>query len=164
MKKVIITFIAALIACGCGIFQKQAQNNNPMKQTPIPFDGFEYITIIAETDRNVNYLTSIAKIDYNNAVSFQEHAIGKDDFFIRFSIFEQSKTENIGGWKIYDMHVIPDNDGYKTKLCLTEDTLYKDGVVWDGFNIDLTYEWKDGGKLGAAVLHYCLTHQKIKSP
>jgi len=110
--------------------------------------------IIFETEEYIERLENIYRDDRKNYGDLP--FIGKDDFFICFEINRQKKQQNAGSSDRYWLHVIPDNNDYKTKIRLESESFYFEEHNGHG---EVISEWTDGGEFGTLVLNCYLTHQ-----
>ena len=110
--------------------------------------------IISETEEYIERLENLYRDNRKNYGNLP--FIGNDDFFICFDINRQNKQQNAGSHNHYWLHIIPDNNDYKTKIKLGSSTFYFEG--YDGHK-EIRSEWTDGGELGTLVLNYYFAHQ-----
>lgn len=117
----------------------------------------EYLLIIAETNDNIEYLTNIYRDSRKKENHWQLPYIGKNDFFLKYEIDTRSKQDYSYTKNNYAMHVIPDKDGYKTKLRMEAGSFYE-------YNKCVGYVtpnriWSSDGEFTAIVLNYYFAHK-----
>ena len=143
MKKRIFIFIAAVCAILvlCSICYILIRTNNNKK---------EYFCIIEKEKDHIEYATNIYRIGRENSEYLPY--IGKDDFFLSFSIYGCRKLEDEAQYESYMLHVIPEKGGgYRTKLW-SEDDIYLYKPLF-------SFRVHNDGKLGATILKYYFAHK-----
>jgi hypothetical protein len=144
----------------------QTNNQNTMSQK-LP----EYaLCLLSEHRGSLTYLTFVSLIPENEYNSIhQKKLIGNGDYFLFYhSESKSTDTSNSrGGYYTDILHVIPEGDDrYKMEVQTIESGMYiniESHIIDDGFDIDLTYEWRFAGysddmdREEAKVLQYYLT-------